>query len=95
MKLKQIVIDKTDLTLTKEKKTIKYGEEFEVKDEARVNEILNATYKGKPVAALVEEVVIVDDKDTVDGSKLNDDEVIEVVAKEVKKTKRTTKKVSK
>lgn len=95
MKLKQIVCDRTDLTLTKEKKTIKHGEEFEVKDEARVKEILNATYKGKPVAALVEEVIVVDDKDTVDGSQLNDDEVIEVVAKEVKKTKRTTKKVSK
>ena len=64
MKLKQIVIDKTDLTLTKEKKTIKHGEEFEVKDEARVKEILNATYKGKPVAEVVEEVVeeIVEDK---------------------------------
>ena len=56
MKLKQIVCDKTDLTLTKEKKQIKYNEVFEVKDESRVNEILAATYKGKPVAELVEEV---------------------------------------
>lgn len=55
MKLKQIVCDKTDLTLTKEKKLIKYNEVFEVKEEARVNEILAATYKGKPVAELVEE----------------------------------------
>ena len=55
MKLKQIVCDKTDLTLTKEKKQIKYNEVFEVKDETRVNEILAATYKGKPVAELVEE----------------------------------------
>ena len=55
MKLKQIVCDKTDLTLTKEKKLIKYNEVFEVKEEARVNEILAATYKGKPVAVLVEE----------------------------------------
>ena len=55
MKLKQIVCDKTDLTLTKEKKQIKYNEVFEVKDESRVNEILAATYKGKPVAELVEE----------------------------------------
>lgn len=55
MKLKQIVIDKTDLTLTKEKKTIKYGEEFNVEDESRVNEILTATFKGQPVAKLVEE----------------------------------------
>ncbi len=55
MKLKQIVCDKTDLTLTKENKQIKYNEEFEVKEEARVNEILAATYKGKPVAELVEE----------------------------------------
>ena len=63
MKLKQIVIDKTDLTLTKEKKTIKYGDEFEVKDEARVKEILNATYKDKPVATIVEEVAeVVEDK---------------------------------
>lgn len=57
MKLKQIVCDETNLTLTKEKKVIKYGEEFEVKEEARVKEILNATYKGKPVAALVEDVI--------------------------------------
>lgn len=95
MKLKQIVIDKTDLTLTKEKRTIKYGEEFEVTDETRANEILNATFKGKPVVAIVEEVVIVDDEDTIDGSKLKDDEVIEVVAEEVKKTKRAAKKTNK
>ena len=55
MKLKQIVCDKTNLTLTKEKKQIKYNEVFEVKDETRVKEILAATYKGKPVAELVEE----------------------------------------
>lgn len=54
MKLKQIVIDKTDLTLTKEKKVIKYNEVFEV-SEARGKEILAATFKGKPVAELVEE----------------------------------------
>ena len=62
MKLKQIVIDKTDLTLTKEKKQIKYNEVFEVKDEARVKEILAATYKGKPVAELVEEGTKAEDK---------------------------------
>ena len=54
MKLRQIVIDKTDLTLTKEKKVIKYDEVFEV-SEARGKEILAATFKGKPVAELVEE----------------------------------------
>ena len=52
MKLKQIVCDKTTLTLTKEKKVIEYGNVFEVDDE-RGNEILNATYKGKPVAKIV------------------------------------------
>lgn len=54
MKLKQIVFDKTDLTLTKEKKVIKYGDTFEV-DEARAKEILAATFKGQPVAVAVEE----------------------------------------
>lgn len=54
MKLKQIVIDKTDLTLTKEKKIVKYNDVFEV-DEARAKEILAATFKGKPVAEIVEE----------------------------------------
>lgn len=54
MKLKQIVCDKTDLTLTKEKKVIGYGIEFEV-DEARAKEILAATFKGQPVAEIVEE----------------------------------------
>lgn len=54
MKLKQIVCDKTDLTLTKEKKVIGYGVVFEV-DEARAKEILAATFKGQPVAEIVEE----------------------------------------
>lgn len=54
MKLKQIVCDGTVLNLTKEKKVIEYGEVFEVDDE-RGAEILNATYKNKPVAELVEE----------------------------------------
>lgn len=52
MKLKQIVCDQTELTLTKEKKKIKYGDEFEVTDK-RGKEILAATFKGKPVAELV------------------------------------------
>lgn len=52
MKLKQIVCDETELTLTKERKKIKYGEEFEVTDE-RAKEILAATFKGKPVAEIV------------------------------------------
>lgn len=52
MKLKQIVCDQTELTLTKERKQIKYGEEFEVSDE-RAKEILAATFKGKPVAEIV------------------------------------------
>lgn len=55
MILKQIVCDGTDLTLTKEKKTIKAGEEFHIEDEARAKEILAATFQGKPVAELVEE----------------------------------------
>lgn len=54
MKLKQIVCDKTELTLTKERKKIKFGEEFEVTDE-RAKEILAATFKGKPVAEIVNE----------------------------------------
>lgn len=54
MILKQIVCDGTDLTLTKEKKTIKAGEEFHIEDEARAKEILAATFEGKPVAELVE-----------------------------------------
>ena len=54
MKLKQIVCDKTDLTLTKEKKVIGYGEVFEVSEE-RAKEILAATFQGQPVAEIVEE----------------------------------------
>ena len=54
MKLKQIVCDETELTLTKERKKIKYGEEFEVTAE-RGKEILAATFKGKPVAEIVNE----------------------------------------
>lgn len=54
MKLKQIVINKSELTLTKEKKRVAYGEVFEVSEE-RGKEILNARYKGEPVAELIEE----------------------------------------
>ena len=52
MKLKQVVIDMTDLTLTKERKKIKYGELFEIASESRANEILKARYKDKPVAII-------------------------------------------
>lgn len=61
MKLKQIVCDKTDLTLTKEKKTIAYGEVFPVEAingmtaEERAAEILATTFKGQPVAEIAEE----------------------------------------
>lgn len=54
MKLKQIVCDKTELTLTKERKKNKFGDEFEVSEE-RGKEILAATFKGKPVAEIVNE----------------------------------------
>ena len=55
MKLKQIVCDESELTLSKEKKQILFGEVFEIEDEERVKEILAATYQGKPVAELVKE----------------------------------------
>ena len=48
MKLKQIVCDGTVLNLTKEKKSVEFGEVFEANDECGT-EILNATYKNKPV----------------------------------------------
>ena len=55
MKLRQIVCDKTDLTLTKEKEIKVYGEVFTIEDEARAKEILATTFKGQPVAEIVEE----------------------------------------
>lgn len=54
MKLRQIVCDKTELTLTKEKKKIKYNDIFEVSEE-RAKEILKATYHDKPVAEVVKD----------------------------------------
>lgn len=57
MKLRQIVCDRTDLTLTKERETKVYGEVFTIDDEARAKEILAATYQGKPVVEIVEEPV--------------------------------------
>ena len=54
MRLRQIVCDKTELFLSKEKKKIKYNEIFEV-SEARAKEILNATYHNKAVAEIVKE----------------------------------------
>lgn len=55
MILKQVVCDGTDLTLTKEKKVIPFGEVFPIEDEARAKEILATTFKGQPVAVVVEE----------------------------------------
>ena len=55
MKLIQVVCDKSELNLTKEKKQIQYGEVFEIESEERVKEILAATFQGKPVAELVKE----------------------------------------
>lgn len=52
MKLKQVVCDKTELVLTKEKKKIKYNEIFEVSED-RAKEILRATYHNKPVVEVV------------------------------------------
>ena len=54
MLLRQIVCDKTNLTLSKERKEIKYNDTFEVSDE-RAEEILKATYMNKPVAEVVKE----------------------------------------
>lgn len=54
MKLRQIVCDKTELFLSKEKKKIKYNDIFEVSEE-RAKEILMATYKNKPIVELVKE----------------------------------------
>mgnify|MGYP001864075174 FL=1 len=54
MKLKQIVCDKTELTLTKEKKKVKYNEIFEVSED-RAKEILKETYHDKNVAEVVKE----------------------------------------
>ena len=54
MKLR--VLSKPTLTLTKERKVLNYGAEFEV-DEARAEEILAVTFENKPVAEIVEEPV--------------------------------------
>lgn len=91
MKLKQIVCDKTDLTLTKEKKIVKYNEEFEVSDE-RAAEILKVTFKGKPVAAMVEDKVVIDNEAIIDDAQVKDDEVVPVIAEEVEIKKKTSKK---
>lgn len=72
MKLKQIVCDKTDLTLTKEKKEVGYGEVFEVSEE-RAKEILAVTFKGQPVAELVKEEAKEVKKDTKKVSKKKED----------------------
>lgn len=70
MKLRQIVDDGSTLTLTKEKKVIPYGKEFEIKDEERANEILNARYHGKPVA----EIVASDEKNSRSQKKFNQED---------------------
>lgn len=42
-----------DLTLSRERMTLKNGEIFEIKDEARTKQILAASFNGNPVAELV------------------------------------------
>lgn len=64
LKLRQIVCDKTELYLTKEKKTISFGKTFDVSDK-RAKEILDTKYKNKPVAEVV--------KDVQKSNNLNDD----------------------
>lgn len=62
MKLKQIVTDKSELTLSKERKTVKYGDVFEIVDDKRAKEILSAKYLNKPVAEIVTENKNAEDK---------------------------------
>jgi len=57
LKLRQIVYDKSDLTLSKEKKVVKYNEVFIIKDNKRAHEILKTTYHKKPVVEEVKENV--------------------------------------
>lgn len=45
----------SDLTLKKERKTVKFGDTFVIEDEARAKEILSTTFCGNPVVKLVEE----------------------------------------
>ena len=45
----------SNLTLYKERTTVKNGEVFEISDEERANEILNATFQGNPIAELIDE----------------------------------------
>ena len=54
MKLIQCVIDKSVLTLTKERKQVLFNEIFEVSEE-RANEILKTTFHGYPVAKVYKE----------------------------------------
>lgn len=69
MKLRQIVCDKTELTLTKEKKQIKYGDIFEVSEE-RAKEILAATFKGKPVAEIEYEKATDESENSIENKKV-------------------------
>lgn len=73
MKLKVIAKYKdgkpSDLTLYKERMTVKNGKVFEVADEERANEILNAKFQGSAVVEVVEE----EDATTQDTN--NDDDV--------------------
>ncbi len=59
MKLKVIAKYKdgkpSDLTLYKERMTVKNGELFEIPDEERANEILSATFQGNAVVEVVDE----------------------------------------
>ena len=89
MKLRQIVCNETDLTLTKEKRIIEYGEIFDIEDEERAKEILAATYKDKPVAE-----VVLDSDDELDDNQSNDNQSNEEDSddKQVKKNKKSNNK---
>lgn len=45
----------SNLTLKKEKNTVKFGDTFVIEDETRAKEILNTNFCGKPVVKIVED----------------------------------------
>jgi hypothetical protein len=72
--IKLRVLAEPTLTLGKERKTLPAGAEIEVSEE-RAKEILDVTFKGKPVAEIVEEQKeIIDDPQPVEDSEITEKE---------------------
>ena len=70
----------SNLTLKKEKITVKFGDTFVIEDETRAKEILNTNFCGKPVVKVVEDEKSLGELTIAELKKIADTENITLTA---------------